>query len=197
MMKLRGSRVVTKRKPHSPLRFEVAPGIVVAHDARTVLILEATSSSQVRVRDVATGSEQTVSVSELSGIAGGLSRRDILHRWEQVRSTTRDEWLRARRREGVIRRLIRGDGAVAAKVAGACRALGLSRPTIYRLLQRYRQAAQTSSLLVGHRGTPQQHRDQPFLQRPSSASANAPEAVVVNYELPTQELESELLGPRR
>jgi hypothetical protein len=34
-------------------------------------------------------------------------------------------------------------------------------------------------------------------QRRSSASANAPEAEVVNYDIPTQELESELLGPRR
>jgi hypothetical protein len=82
MMRLRGNRVVTKRKPDTPLRFEVAPGIVVAHDARTVLILEATSSSQVRIRNVATGSEQTVPVSQLRGIAGALSRRDILNRWE-------------------------------------------------------------------------------------------------------------------
>jgi putative transposase len=34
-------------------------------------------------------------------------------------------------------------------------------------------------------------------QRRSAPSAKAPEAVMVNYELPTQELESELLGPRR
>lgn len=149
---------MTKRKLDTPLRFEVAPGIAVAHDGHTVVILEATSGSQVRVRDVATGAEHTVSISELSGIAGGLTRGDILDRWERVRSTTREEWLLARRRERVIRRVIRGDGAVATKVADACRALGLSRCTVYRLLQRYRQAAQTSSLLVGHRGTPQQHR---------------------------------------
>jgi transposase InsO family protein len=149
---------VTRRKPDTPLRFEVAPGSVVAHNARTVLILETISSSQVRVRDVASGSEETVPVSELSGIAGGLSRRDVLNRWEQVRSTTRDEWLHARRRERVIRRVIGDEGAVETKVASACRALGVSRPTIFRMLQRYRQAGQTSSLLVGHSGTPQQYR---------------------------------------
>jgi hypothetical protein len=65
---------VTKRKPDTPLRFEVAPGIVAAHDGHTVVILDAPSSLQVRVRDVATGAEQTVSISELSGIAGGLTR---------------------------------------------------------------------------------------------------------------------------
>jgi len=157
-MRLRGKCAVTKREPDAPLRFELTPGTVVAHNARTVFILEATSSSQVRVRDVASGSEETVPVSELSGIAGDLSRRDILHRWEQVRSTTRDEWLHARRRERVIRRVIGDEGAVETKVASACRALGVSRPTIFRMLQRYRQAAQTSSLLIGHSGTPQQHR---------------------------------------
>jgi len=31
----------------------------------------------------------------------------------------------------------------------------------------------------------------------STTSAKAPEVVAVNYDLPTQELESELLGPRR
>jgi putative transposase len=149
---------LAKRKPETPLRLEIAPGIAAAHNGHTVIILEAINGSQVRVRDVATGTEEAVLVSELSGIALGLSRDDIRHRWERVRSSTRDEWLRARRRERVIRRLIRGDGDVAKEVAAACRALGLSRCMVYRLLGRYRQAAQTSSLLVGHRGTPRQHR---------------------------------------
>jgi hypothetical protein len=158
MMRLSGSRHLAKRKPEAPLRLEIAPGIAAAHNGHTVIILEAINGSQVRVRDVATGTEEAVLVSELSGIALGLSRDDIRHRWERVRSSTRDEWLRARRRERVIRRLIRGDGDVAKEVAAACRALGLSRCMVYRLLGRYRQAAQTSSLLVGHRGTPRQHR---------------------------------------
>src|ERR1700730_1424667 len=64
----------------------------------------------------------------------------------------------AGRRERVVMRLSRGDGVVAKQIASASRALGLSRSSVYRLLQRYRQAAQTSSLLVGHRGTPQQQR---------------------------------------
>ena len=86
------------------------------------------------------------------------STNSAVPRWEQVRSTTRKEWLRARRRERVVLRLIRNDGDAASQIASASRALNLSRSTVYRLLRRYRQAAQTSSLLVGHRGTPQQHR---------------------------------------
>jgi putative transposase len=158
MMRQHGTRRVAKRKPEMPLRMEIAPGIAAAHDSHTVIILEPINGSEVRVRDVATGAEQSVPVSELSGISLGLSRADIQHRWESVRSSTREEWLRARRRERVIRRLIRGDGAAAKEITLACRALGLSRSSVYRLLTRYRQAAQTSSLLVGHRGTPRQHR---------------------------------------
>ena len=147
-----------KRKPETPLRLEIAPGIIAAHAGQTVVILERIYGSQVRVRDVATGTEQTVPVCELSGAALGLSRKDTQRRWEIVRGTTRNEWLRARRRERVVMRLIRNDGEVAKQVASAGRSLGLSPSSVYRLLRRYRQAAQTSSLLVGRRGTPQQHR---------------------------------------
>jgi AraC-like DNA-binding protein len=137
---------------------EIAPGVIAAHAGQTVVILERIDGSQVRVRDVATGTVQAVPVGELGGAALGLSRKDTQRRWEIVRGTTRKDWLRARRRERVVLRLIRNDGEVAEQIASASRALGLSRSSVYRLLQRYRQAAQTSSLLVGHRGTPQQHR---------------------------------------
>jgi putative transposase len=149
---------VSKRKPETPLQLQIAPGVVAARAGQTVIILEPIDGSQVRVRDIATGTEQTVPVCELSGAALGLSRKDTQRRWEIVRGTTRKDWLRARCRERVIVRLIRNDGEVAKQIASASRALGLSRSSVYRLLRRYRQAAQTSSLLVGHRGTPQQHR---------------------------------------
>jgi hypothetical protein len=156
MMRLRGKCRVSNRKPEQPLQLQIAPGVVAARASQTVVILEPIDGSQVRVRDVATGTEQTVPVCELSGAALGLSRKNTQRRWEIVRATTRKEWLRARRRERVVARLIRNDGEVAKHIASASRALGLSRSSIYRLLRRYRQAAQTSSLLVGHRGTPQQ-----------------------------------------
>ena len=149
---------MSNRKPEQPLQLQIAPGVVAARAGQTVIILEPIDGSQVRVRDVATGTEQTVPVCELSGAALGLSRKNTQRRWEIVRGTTRKEWLRARRRERVVMRLIRNDGEVAKQIASARRALGLSRSSVYRLLRRYRQAAQTSSLLVGHRGTPQQHR---------------------------------------
>jgi AraC-like DNA-binding protein len=117
--------------------------------SRTVVILERIDGFQVRVRDLATGTEQSVPICELSGAALGLSRKDTQRRWKIVRGTTRKDWLRARRRERVVLRLIRNDSEVAEQIASASRALKLSRSGVYRLLQRYRQAAQTSSLLVG------------------------------------------------
>jgi transposase len=158
MMRLRGRCRVSNRKPEQPLQLQISPGVVAARAGQTVIILEPIDGTPVRVRDVATGTEQTVPVCELSGAALGLSRKDTQRRWEIVRATTCKEWLRARRRERVVMRLIRNDGEVAKQIASASRALGLSRSSVYRLLRRYRQAAQTSSLLVGHRGTPQQHR---------------------------------------
>lgn len=140
MMTLRGRYRVSKRKPETPLRLEIAPGVIAAHAGQTVVILERIDGSQVRVRDVATGTEQAVPVGELGGAALGLSRKDTQRRWEIVRDTTRKDWLRARRRERVVLRLIRNDGEVAEQIASASRALGLSRSSVYRLLQRYRQA---------------------------------------------------------
>ena len=149
---------MVKRSLEQPLQFQIAPGVVAAHAGQTVVILGLIDGSQVRIRDVASGAEQTVPLCDLSGAALGLSRKDAQRRWEIVRGTTRKEWLLARRRERVVLRLIRSDGEVVEQITKASRALGLSRSSIYRLLRRYRQAAQTSSLLVGHRGTPQQHR---------------------------------------
>jgi transposase len=137
---------------------EIAPGVIAAHASQTVVILEPINGSQVRVRDVATGAEKAVPVGELGAAALGLTRKDTQRRLELLRGATRQEWLRARRRERVIMRLIRTDGDIEKEVTDASRALGLSRSSIYQLLRRYRQAAQTSSLLVGHRGTPQRHR---------------------------------------
>jgi AraC-like DNA-binding protein len=158
MLRPSGKPPVVKGSLERPLQFQIAPGVVAAYASQTVVILGPIDGSQIRVRDVASGTEQTVPLRELSGAALGLSRKDTQRRWEIVRGTTRKEWLLARRRERVVLRLIRSDGEVVEQIAKASRALGLSRSSIYRLLRRYRQAAQTSSLLVGHRGTPQRHR---------------------------------------
>jgi hypothetical protein len=69
-----------------PLQLQIAAGVVAAHGSQTVVILKPIDGSQVRVRDVATGIEQTVPVCELSGAALGLSCKDTQRRWEMVRA---------------------------------------------------------------------------------------------------------------
>jgi hypothetical protein len=82
-----------------PQRLDIAPGVAAAHDGHTVIILELVTGSEVRVRDVATGDEKSVPVSELAGVALDLSGDETRRRRESVRTSTREEWLRARRRE--------------------------------------------------------------------------------------------------
>jgi putative transposase len=152
---------VTERKPETPLRFDVAPGAAVAHAGHTVVVLEVLEGSKVRVRDVATGTEQDVPVADLSGISGSLSPSAIKQRWELVRQCTRKEWRIARRRERIIQRVLAEEGSATERIAEASRALELSRSSVYRLLSRYREAAQTSSLLLGHPGITHYHRRLP------------------------------------
>jgi putative transposase len=136
------------------LHFPIKPGVVVAWDARTVVIVAPFDASSTRVRDVATGKEHDVSVDELQGIPAIGQVKNDEHRWALVRDSTRTEWKQARRRERVLNRCISGDGNASARVQFACKALGLSRRSIYRLLATYRAAAQTSTLIQKHCGTP-------------------------------------------
>jgi AraC-like DNA-binding protein len=108
---------VPEREPATPLRLNIAPGVIAVHASQTVVILEPLHGSEIRVRDVASGIEKIVPVCELSGAALGLSRKDTQRRLETLRGVTRDEWLRARRRERVVRRLIRSDGEIAERCA--------------------------------------------------------------------------------
>jgi putative transposase len=136
------------------LHFPIKPGVVAAWNAHTVVIVGPTVGSTARVSDVATGEERDVAVDELQGIPaiGPMESGEL--RWGLVRDSTRAEWKQARRRERVLKRCISGDGAASTRVEFACKALGLSRRSIYRLLANYRVAAQTSSLIQRHSGTP-------------------------------------------
>ena len=138
---------MTDRMPETPLRFEISVGTAVAHAGHTVVILKALDGSKVRVRDVATAAELDVSVAELTGISGSLIPAEVRRRSEQVRQCTRKEWRIARRRERVIHRMMTDEGVATERVAQAARTLRLSGSAIYRLLRRYREAAQTSSFL--------------------------------------------------
>ena len=129
----------------------------MAHAGHTVVILALHEGSKVRVRNVATAAEFDVPPSELSGVSRSLSPVEVMQRRELVRQCTRKEWRVARRCERVIRQIIESDEITVDKVAAASKALELSRSSVYRLIRRYREAAQTSSLLLGHRGITQHH----------------------------------------
>src|SRR5580704_3097466 len=62
------------------------------------------------------------------------------------------EWKEACRREAVIRPLVVEGSVSNAQADQAAQELGVSRSLVYRLVARYRQRAQTSSLLSVPRG---------------------------------------------
>jgi len=123
-----------------PLLFPIKPGVVAAWNARTVVIVGPTDGSSTRVHDVATGEERDVLVDELQGIPAIGQIESPEQRWALVRGSTRAEWKQARRRERVLKRCMSEDGDASARVQFACKALGLSRRSIYRLLANYRAA---------------------------------------------------------
>jgi putative transposase len=136
------------------LHFPIKPGVVAAWNARTVVIVAPLDGSSARVRDIATGEQCDAPVDELQGLPA-IGQIEINEdRWALVRSSTRDEWKQARRRERVLRRCIRSHDNSFDGIAFACKSLNLSRRTIYRLLADYRAAAQTTTLIRKHRGTP-------------------------------------------
>ena len=67
-------------------------------------------------------------------------------------------WSIAQSREEIVRDIISNDGPTEAKVHGAAKALGLSMRSVYRLLARYRAAAQTTSLAPQIRGPHKKRR---------------------------------------
>jgi hypothetical protein len=173
------------------LHFPIQPGVVAAWNTRTVVIVALLDGSSTRVRDVATGEGLDVPVEELQGIPtiGQLENKEA--RWTQVRDSTRSEWKQARRRERVLRKLLSSNVERPEGIEFACKALSLSRRTIYRLLANYRAAEQTSTLVQKHRGTPPASRrltatreaiatrciEQRFLRRPRATVALVMEEV--------------------
>jgi putative transposase len=167
------------------LHFPIKPGVVAAWNTRTVVIVGLLDGSSTRVRDVATGEQHHVTAEELQGIPAIGQLESNERQWALVRDSTRSEWKQARRRERVLRNFILRDRESSEGIEFACKALDLSRRTIYRLLANYRAAAQTTTLFHKHRGTPAASRrlsatreaiamrciEQRFLRRPRATVA--------------------------
>ena len=71
-------------------------------------------------------------------------------------SASKADWKEACRREAVIRPLVVEGSVSNAQADQAAQELGVSRSLVYRLVARYRQRAQTSSLLSVPRGRTEQ-----------------------------------------
>ena len=71
-------------------------------------------------------------------------------------NASKAEWKEACRREAVIRPLVVEGSVSNAQADQAAQELGVSRSLVYRLVARYRQRAQTSSLLSVPRGRTEQ-----------------------------------------
>jgi putative transposase len=173
------------------LHFPIKPGVVAAWDTRTVVIIALHDGSCTRVRDVATGEQHDVPVEELQGIPAIGQIESNERRWALLRNSARAEWKQARRRERVLKKCILRDGDSSGGIDFACKALDLSRRTIYRLLADYRAAAQTTTLVQKRPGTPAASRrlsatreaiamrciEQRFLRRPRATVALVMEEV--------------------
>ena len=85
-----------------------------------------------------------------------------MQKWQHWQTASTADWSGALEREAVIRPLADQLRLTEATVQGAAAQLGLDRVTIYRLVRRYRQRPQTSSLLPRKRG---RDRNSRFLEQ--------------------------------
>jgi|SRR6516162_3906105 len=75
-----------------------------------------------------------------------------MQKWREWQTASDSDWNLALEQEAVIRFLAEQTRLTRASVDQAAQQLRLSRGTLYRLLHRYRQRPQTSSLLAWKRG---------------------------------------------
>ncbi len=75
-----------------------------------------------------------------------------MHKWREWQTASDSDWLKASQREAIIRPLADQVRLTEADVCTAAQNLQTSRATLYRLIARYRQRPQTSSLLPWKRG---------------------------------------------
>lgn len=75
-----------------------------------------------------------------------------MHKWREWQAASDSDWQKASQREAIIRPLAEQTRLTKLDVCTAAKILRTSRATLYRLISRYRQRPQTSSLLPWKRG---------------------------------------------
>ena len=117
---------------HSPIRFEVVPGVVALHEGALVVIEQRPARDHVCVRDLATGERSRVSVSSLRGReVERLS--DLLDTHEdRLRDVGEEELEQAKVREAVVQGLITSPGRMRQRIAVAATSLRVSPRQVHR-----------------------------------------------------------------
>jgi putative transposase len=133
-------------------RLVIAPGEIVLRYTRLVRIEARLSKSLARVRDLATGLEEDVALSELRGRAVLTDAVRADQHLETFRISSGEAELVATGREEILAELICGLGEWSSRVYTLTIKYGISRSTIYRWLSRYRDVAAPSSLIPLPRG---------------------------------------------
>jgi putative transposase len=136
----------------SIFRLLIAPGEIVLRHTRLVRIEARLSKSLARVRDLATGLEEDVALSELRGRAVLTNAIRADQHLETFRISSGEAEVVATGREEILAELICGIGEWSSRVYSLTIKYGVSRSTIYRWLSRYRDVAAPSSLIPLPRG---------------------------------------------
>ena len=140
----------------SAMRLELRPGAWVLWDLRPHRF-ESLHGERARIRDATSNEVHEVEVASLRALPS-LAVSDLDARLATQRDIDPALWSIAQSREEIVRDIISNDGPTEAKVHGAAKALGLSMRSVYRLLARYRAAAQTTSLAPQIRGPHKKRR---------------------------------------
>ena len=134
------------------LRLSVRAGEIAVRDSRLVRIETRLRNGQVRIQDLATGEYDDVNLAALRARATTSDMAVTNSRLETNRSVWDPRWQAASARERTLSMLFEGQGSWAARVLHAAQTHSVSRRTVYRWLARYRDVAQTTSLIPKVRG---------------------------------------------
>jgi hypothetical protein len=137
----------------SSLRLEIRAGAIAVCREHLVFVEQRIGVDQVVVRDLATDERSTAPVGELRS-RPMLSAQDLPRREEVLRATAQPPWNAATNRERIVRELMSDPSPLRHRVLAAAAQLKVSRRTVYRGIEQFRNAPQTTSLVTGRRGRP-------------------------------------------
>jgi putative transposase len=140
----------------SAMRLELRPGAWVLWDLRPHRF-ESLQGERARIRDATSNEVHEVEVASLRALPS-LAASDLDARLATQHDIDPALWSIAQSREEIVRDINSGDRTTEAKVQCAAKTLGLSTRSVYRLLARYRAAAQTTSLAPQRRGPHKKRR---------------------------------------